>query len=56
MCVGLDLVLIDRVRGSYKHIFGVYLAMKLLIHCPSLCDVNVVLLSLGIRQIPMKLE
>lgn len=56
MCVGLDLVMIDSVTGSSKHIPGVYLAMKLTIHCSSLCDVHVVLLSLGICQIAMKLE
>lgn len=56
MHIGLNLVLIDRVRESYKHIFGVYLATKFVICCSSLCEVNVVLLSLGIYHIPMKLE
>lgn len=49
-------MLIDRVRESYKHVFGVYLATKFVIHCSSLCEVFVVLLSLGIYHIAMKLE
>lgn len=54
--LGLDLVLIARVRESSEHIFRVYLATKCIIHCSAFCDVYVVLLSLGIYHIPMKLE
>ena len=39
--MSLDVVLIDKVRKSYRYIFGEYLVVKFLICCCSLCDVFV---------------